>query len=335
MKHSIKTNLLTTTALVSIFALSSPTLAGPEGGNVVAGEASISRPDQVTTRINQASQNTVLEWQHFNTSAQETVQFVQPNANSWTLNRVTGNLGPTVFLGSLQANGNVAVVNPDGIVFGQGSRVDVNSLIATTHDIRNQDFMAGRMVFDLPGNPAASVINEGTISVADHGLAAFVAPGVRNSGVITAKFGSVSLAADNTFTLDLYGDGLINLVADDEITQEVFDVATGQPMTDLVKNESTIRANGGIVALKASTARRAVNSVINNTGIIEANTIGVHQGKIILGAQTAATKVVKPNRPTPPPQRVKISGTLNAYAHYQSYTAQRAPHGRWNHRNHG
>ena len=318
MLRITKHSLLTTTTVVmciSTLALSiNSTWANPKGGQVVSGEATITQPNTTTVEINQSSQNAIVDWQRFDIAPNETTRFIQPNSNSWILNRVVGSFEPTAILGTIQANGNVAVVNPDGIIFGHGSRVDVNSLIATTSNISNNNFMAGRMLFDIPGNPAASVINEGDITIADYGLAAFVAPGVRNSGVITARFGSVSLAAGNKFTLDLYGDGLINLVADDEIIQEVFDIATGKPMLDLVKNDGKISANGGLVALKAATARRAVNSVINNTGIIEANTIGIHKGKIILGAQTASTKMIKPSMPAPPPQRVKISGTLNAYA---------------------
>lgn len=317
MLTTTKNNLLTSTALVACLttvALSpNITMANPKGGKVVAGEATITKPNDSTVQINQSSQNAVINWQSFDIAPNETTRFVQPNYNSWTLNRITGDIGPSAILGTIQANGNVAIVNPDGIVFGSGSRVDMNSLIATTNDIENNDFLAGRMHFNIPGNPAASIIKEGNISINDHGLAAFVAPGVRNSGVITARFGSVSLAAGNKFTLDLYGDGLINLVTDDEIAEKVIDVATGKPITDLVKNEGKISANGGLVALSSATARRAVNSVINNTGIIETNTIGVHKGKITLGAQTAGTKTLK-SLSAPRLQRVIVSGTLNAYA---------------------
>ncbi len=308
---SAKSWLQTTTALTSILLVGTmlaPTAhANPEGGQVVAGEAEISAPDELTVQIDQQSQNAVIDWQRFDIAPGETTRFIQPNSSAWALNRVVGSLNPTTIEGALEANGNIAIVNPDGIVFANGARVDVNSLIATTHDISNQDFTAGKLNFNKPGNPAASVINEGSITIADEGLGAFVAPGVRNSGVITARLGTISLAAGNSFTLDLYGDGLVNLAIDDEITQEVIDVATGKPMADLVKNEGTLKADGGIVAMKASTVRQAVNSVINNKGVIEANSVGMQNGKIILGGATAATKLAKA-----PVQRVKVSGRLSA-----------------------
>ena len=118
-----------------------------------------------------------------------------------------------------------------------------------------------------------------------------MAPGVRNDGVIGARFGKVSMAAANGFTLDLYGDRLINLVISDEIAKEVIDVATGKPMGDLVKNSGLLSADGGVVALTAATARRAVNSVINNTGVIEARSdFSDAAAKSFSGAQTARSK---------------------------------------------
>ncbi|RWQ58827.1 filamentous hemagglutinin N-terminal domain-containing protein [Mesorhizobium sp.] len=303
--------LYATTALTSVLGFSaglvSSVHANPLDGNVVSGSATISAPNPTTVQIDQASQNAVINWQSFNIEQGETTRFVQPNANAWTLNRVTGDIEPSRILGTLEANGNVAIINPDGILFGEGARVDVNGLIATTHDIANDDFMAGRFNFTQSGDPAASVVNEGQISIGDYGIGAFVAPGVRNSGVITAKMGSISLASGNAFTLDLYGDNLIHLLVGDEITQEVIDAATGEPVADMVKNEGRISADGGTVALKAATARRAVNSVINNTGVIEANSVGVRNGKITLGAQTASTKTA-----SAPVQRVRVSGVLSA-----------------------
>lgn len=282
-------------------------MANPLGGDVVAGEAQITAPDPATLIINQTTDKAVIEWESFNIGVTDTTRFVQPSSSSWTLNRVTGAAEPSQILGTLQSNGNLAIVNPDGILFGRNARVDVGGLIATTHDIANDDFMAGRFNFNQPGNPAASIVNEGSISISDYGLAAFVAPAVRNSGAITARLGRVALASGNEFTLDLYGDGLINLTVGDEILNDVVDVATGETVKDLVKNEGTISADGGTVALKAVTARQAVNSVVNNTGVIEANSVGMRGGKIVLGAQTAGTKSAGA-----PIQRVKVSGQLLA-----------------------
>ena len=175
------------------------------------------------------------------------------------LNRVTGGLGPSEILGTLTANGRVFVINRDGILFGPGAVVNTAGFLATTHDIRNDDFMAGRYNFNIPGRPDASIVNQGTITATSGGFAALVAPGVRNTGTITATLGTVALAAGNGFTLDLYGDRLITLAVNDQIAASVKDVQTGKPLKSLVTNDGRIRANGGRVELTAAAARTVVD----------------------------------------------------------------------------
>ena len=139
-----------------------------------------------------------------------------PSSSSVQLDRVTGGLGPSQILGSLWSNGRVFLVNPDGMLFGAGATVNTAGFLATTHDISNADFMAGKYNFSLPGNPTASVVNLGTITASNAGFAALVAPGVRNSGTITAnaRHGRAS-PSGNGFTLDFYGDKLITLNVND------------------------------------------------------------------------------------------------------------------------
>jgi len=318
MYTQLRTLLKQSSALTSITAiaalLAGPVLANPLGGEVVAGTATITTPDPSTLLIDQYTDRAIINWDSFNIDAGETTRFVLPGADSWTLNRVIGSQSPSLIYGSIVSNGNIVIVNPDGMHFGAGSTVDVNRLIATTADIANGDFMAGQLSFGIAGNPSASIVNEGTISAADYGLAALVAPSVRNSGVITARLGTVGLSAGNTFTIDPYGDGLIKLAIGDEIAGDVYDVATGETVSDLVLNEGTLSADGGTVAMTAATARQAVNSVVNNTGIVEARSIGVQNGMIILGGSTAATKPVEA-----PAQVVQVSGTLDASGHDELY----------------
>ena len=158
-------------------------------------------------------------------------------------------------MGTLTANGRVFVINRDGILFGPGAVINTAGFLATTNDIKNSDFMAGRYNFNIPGRPDASIVNQGRITATSGGFAALVAPGVRNSGTITATLGTVALAAGNSFTLDLYGDKLITLAVNDQIASKVIDVATGQPLKSLVTNDGKIRANGGRVELTAAAAR--------------------------------------------------------------------------------
>ena len=261
-----------------------------------------------TVTVTQSTDKAIINWQTFNIGTGETTQFVQPNSSSVTLNRVTGKtwrIGPR-----RDANGEwpgVFLVNPDGILFGAGSRINTGSFLATTNDIGNADFMAGRYQFKIPGRPDASIVNLGTITAQNGGFAALVAPGVRNTGTITANFGTVGLAAGNNFSLDFYGDRLITLGVNDSIASKVIDVATGQPLSALVQNDGKLKANGGRVELTAAAARQVVDSVINNSGVIEANSIGSKNGMIVLGAATATTK------PSGAPvQTIKLSGTISA-----------------------
>src|SRR5262249_54071608 len=147
---------------------------------------------------------------------------------------------PSRIAGRLSSNGNVALINPNGLFFSRGSQIDVNGLVATTANIRDRDFNDGRFNFSIPSpNPNAKGVNNGTITVANNGLAALVAPEVRNSGTITAKFGHVMLAGAQTFTVDLYGDGLLSF----DVTSKV----KGADVTNLGK----IEADGGVIQLSA------------------------------------------------------------------------------------
>src|SRR5215475_2301975 len=305
MTRCLRNLALATTALLPLgigFAV-----AGPEGGVVVGGGATISGQGGANVTINQTTPRAIINWHTFNIGAGETTRFNQPDSSSVTLNRVTGGLGPSEINGTLTANGRIFIVNRDGMLFGAGAVVNTAGFLATTSDIKNSDFMAGRYNFNIPGRPDASIVNHGTITATSSGFAALVAPGVRNSGTITATMGTVTLASGNSFTLDFYGDKLITLEVGDSIGGQVRDVQTGLPLKSLVENSGKLSANGGRVELTAAAARQVVDSVINNKGVVEANAIGQRGGTIRLSAATAATKGAGA-----PKQTIKISGTLSA-----------------------
>src|SRR6266480_4528053 len=297
--------LLTTAALIALSAR--PAAAGPEGATVVGGAATIQGQGGAAVIVNQSSSSAIINWNTFNIGARESVRFNQPGSSSVVLNRVTGGLGPSEILGTLTANGRVFLINRDGILFGPSAVVNTAGFLATTHDIKNSDFMAGRYNFNIPGRPDASIVNQGRITATSGGFAALVAPGVRNTGTITATLGTVALVSGNGFTLDLYGDKLVTLAVGDQIASKVIDVSTGRPLKSLVTNEGKIRANGGRVELTAAAARVVVDSVINTSGVIKANSIGRHNGMIVLSAATGGSKPQGA-----PAQTIKISGTLSA-----------------------
>src|SRR5215203_2060329 len=186
MTHFFRNLALATTALLPLgigFAV-----AGPTGGVVVGGEATIRDQGSRNVVIDQWSHRAIINWYTINIGAGESTRFNQPDSSSVVLNRVTGGVGPSEIFGTVTANGRVFVINRDGILFGPNAVVDTAGFLATTSDIKNDDFMAGRYNFNIPGRPDASIVNHGTI---------------------TATLGTVALGAANGFTLDLYGDRLI------------------------------------------------------------------------------------------------------------------------------
>jgi len=265
-----------------------PATALPTGAQLAAGQASVAQTG-ARMDITQSSDRAILNWQSFNIGQSAHVNFIQPSAAAVTLNRVVGG-DPSQILGRITANGQVFLSNPNGIYFGKNAQIDVASLVATTHNIRDQDFMAGRYDFTIPGKPGASVINEGDIRISDTGIAAFVAPSVANRGVIAAKLSKIQLAAANGFTLDFHGDDLLTFLVDDKVAQTALD-QNGQPLASFVESSGRIEAQGGTVWLTAKAAEGAVHSAINHSGVIEATTVETHQGQIILHAGTASLQV--------------------------------------------
>jgi len=148
-------------------ALGSTAYALPGGGSVAAGAATLSSGANTLT-VNQSSQNAVLNWQSFSIAQGESVRFNQPNTGSVALNRVTGS-DPSSILGSLSANGKVFLVNPNGILFGANAQVNVGGLVASTLNISDADFMAGKYSFSGPGG--GTVLNQGSINANGAGLA--------------------------------------------------------------------------------------------------------------------------------------------------------------------
>lgn len=293
--HSLNNNQKTKTfyrqAAVAGLALlySSNSVANPSGANFVSGKVEISNPNNNHTVIKQHTDKAIINWQEFNIKENEHTQFVQPSKNSITLNRVVGH-DPSAILGQLTANGKILLINPNGVLFGKNSQVDVAALIASTHDIKDEDFLSGKLSFTIPGNPGAQIINQGKISVEEGGLVALVAPSVTNTGLIQARLGKVTLASANTFTLDLYGDDLIVFEADGQITEQIKD-AFGNPLKTAIENSGKIEADGGHVLLTTDIAKNVVDKAINMSGIIKAQTAEEHEGSIILHAHEAHTDV--------------------------------------------
>jgi len=281
---------------LSLTTALTPAYAAPIGGQVTQGQGVISQLGNATSVL-QTTDKLVVEWQSFDTINGETVTFLQPTSEAWALNRIM-NGQATSFDGSLFANGNVIITNGAGIHFGPNSFVDVGSLIASTSDISDKNFLANQFVFDRKGNSDAMVTNAGMITVQESGLAALVAPGVENSGYIQADLGTVILGAGETHTLDFFGDGLIKFAITTP-TSATPKKADGSDADALVTNSGSVKADGGTVIMTASQASNILSSAINMSGIAQANSVSTRGGKIILGGGGG---------------RVRISGKVRATA---------------------
>jgi filamentous hemagglutinin family protein len=263
----------------------------PSGASIAAGQALVTAPGEASLRIMQSSQKVIINWQSFSIGTGANVTFQQPNNAAILLNRVVGTEISTI-KGDLFANGQVWLINGNGILFGPGSRIDVGGLIATTSDMRDADFLAGRYDFGIASrNPDAAVVNQGSIKAATGGSAVLSGARVVNDGVIEANLGKVVLAGANGFSVDFDGDNLIRF----EIAAPVSETprgANGEPAPALVSNSGTIAAQGGKILLTARAARSVVNNVINSTGIVEANSASMQNGEIVFDAGDGGTASV-------------------------------------------
>ncbi|MCD9569172.1 GLUG motif-containing protein [Pseudomonas protegens] len=254
-------SLLALTGLPSAFAL-------PTGGEVVSGSADFHTQGQHMS-INQQTDKLVTQWKDFNVQNGQSVTFNQPTSTSIALNRVVGVNGSQIH-GQINANGRVFLINPNGVVFGQGAQVNVGGLVASTRDISDADFKAGNYKF--AGTSAAEVVNQGSITAADGGSVALLGARVTNQGTIKAQNGRVALAAGDGFTVSFDDNQLLDLHVD------------SAALDALVHNTGTglLKADGGQVLMTAKSAGSMLQTVVNNQGTVEANTLSQKAGRITL-----------------------------------------------------
>ncbi|MGG6899001.1 MBG domain-containing protein, partial [Rhizobium sp. BR 315] len=260
--------LLASTALVHSTAVLAQSL--PTGGQVAAGSATIGTPSAGALTINQASGSAVVNWQSFDVGKGNRVTFVQPDANAAILNRVTGGTSSTI-AGQINANGQVYLINPNGIAITKTGTIKAGAFVASTLGISDDDFMAGKRSFT--GNGAsAPVTNAGAITINRGGYMALIGGTVANSGVITVPMGKAALGSGEQATLDLSGDGFLQVAVPTK--------AGGSGA--LVENSGKISARGGTVQLTAAAAKDMARQAVNMSGTIEARGVSGRSGDIVL-----------------------------------------------------
>ncbi len=260
--------------------------AAPTGGTVVGGAGNISQSGLNTT-INQNTQNLAIDWQSFDVKMDERVQFIQPNSSSIALNRILGNNG-SVIQGQIDANGQVILVNPNGVFFSSTATVNVGGLIASSLDMVPSDFMNGNYIFNEVLGADGAVINSGIINASLGGLSsdgistggnvALLGKQIKNEGLISANLGSVILAAGKQSVLTFGNQGLIGVT----VTKEVLQSELG--LEAAVTNSGEIKAEGGRVLLTASTSQDVFSQAVNTGALNQTTSVIVNaDGSFTLG----------------------------------------------------
>jgi filamentous hemagglutinin family protein len=249
-------------ALAVAACFSTAVWANPTNPVVVHGTASFAQAGNVLNVTN--SHNAIINWGSFSIGVNELTRFIQPSALSAVLNRVTGQ-DPSAILGALQSNGRVFLLNPNGIVFGAGAQIDVAGLVASTLNLSNADFLAGRMNF-TGGAGAGSLVNQGAIN-ATGGPVYLVGSAVTNQGIITNPGGEIVLAAGNS--VELVNPGTPNLRVEIQANDHE------------AKNLGSLVADAGRIGIYAGLIRQG--------GVINADSAVAEGGRIMLRASRNIT----------------------------------------------
>lgn len=252
----------------------------PQGGSVAAGKAAIIQQGNTLT-VTQSTPHAVINWQGFSIAGGETTRFIQPSVSAAVLNRVTG-FGPSRLDGSLTANGQVFLINPNGVVIGPQGRIETGGFFASTLNIPDAVFMAGGDL-EFAGDSAAGITNLGTIT-AHTGDIILAARTVENSGTLQASGGVVGLAAGNE-VLYRPGDALRLFVKSALTLPEKTDGVTNTGLIEAAQTE--LRAAGGNIYALA----------VNNGGAIHATGASQIDGRVLLTSAGG---------------HIKTSGTISA-----------------------
>ncbi len=236
----------------------------PTGQQVVNGTATFVTSGSTLTVTN--SPNSIINWQGFSIGAGERTTFNQQSTSSAVLNRVIGPTSSSIF-GMLDSNGKVFLINPNGILFGAGSQVNVGGLVASSLGISNNDFINGTYSFS-GGAASGPVSNAGTITTTGGGKVWLIAPNVTNTGIITAPNGDIVLAAG----------------------QQVYIVDPNNPEVAVVVNSPTDTATniGSLLVTDGSVS--IFGALVNQKGIISADHVSSDEkGRIFLKSTQGTT----------------------------------------------
>ena len=260
--------------LTGIFSVV-PAYGDLQGANVVIGEAQINRPNSTVTEIHQYSDRAVIEYDRFSLAADEILNIYQPDSQSAILNRVVGDQLSEIY-GSINANGEVFIVNQAGVLFSQGSRVNVGGLVVSSLDLPDEQFIAGNYRFQQGSSASGNtgdIIAQGQINTSDQGRIVFIAPQIVHEGQAHAPDGEISFIAGDQVVVPEYlylqdGDSPIAIAVEAPIANA------------LIQNYG--RLDAGRVTLHANAENALYSTVIEHQGMVRAQYLSGEGGEVYL-----------------------------------------------------
>lgn len=255
-------------AAFGLIAMPSMAAGLPTNGQVVVGQGGIASNGNSMT-VNQATERMAINWQSFDIGAKNSVTFIQPGSRSVALNRVIGGGSASQIMGLLNANGQVFLLNPNGVLVGKDAVINTGGLLASTYSMSDANFAAGKYELRAGANSVGQVINQGHLRATGAGFVVLAANKVDNQGVISTPAGTTALVAGQQVTLQVDGNGTTVSV-------------DGSVVDALVRNQGLITAQDGRVYLTARGQQQALNESVNNSGVIRADSLTSLGGQVTL-----------------------------------------------------
>ena len=267
--------------------------------------------DNVQT-ITSTLEQTIINATSSNIAAGSTVKFVGPTYDNGAmasfLFRDIGN-SPSNIDGNILSNSFLVWVNQNGINIGADAHIDAPSLVLSTRDITDSNFLSANYIFEkqLDQETDRLLLNKGTITISQGGFGVLIAGAVENQGVIVCPLGTIVLAGGSHVQLGISSNKFLSIVIDDEQANDVYDYA-GNKVKDQLKNSGSLIANGGMVILRAEALPGIFEKAINMSGYIKANKIDdkdgvvklISSGAIEISGEISATRIEIGKEATPP-----------------------------------
>ena len=236
-----------------------------------SGSVSINLTNSHKPILTQTTDKAIIDWREFSVGKSSVVKFQHPSSKSITLNRVMGN-NKSIINGSITSNGQVWILNSNGVLIGKSGKINAHGFMATTQSISNQNFLDGKYNFNSTNYNPGNLSNYGKIQV-QNGYALLVGKSVINKGAITAKLGHIVIGNSKTFTIDIVGDNLLSFAV-----KETFNADNALPE---VTNDGEISSLKGTVFLSTEKTKELIRNVVNSSGSIEANSVKINGNKVV------------------------------------------------------